>query len=321
MARNFQLEDSDEACEDVFIRSNFTIQDKNRNNEYYTQDQGGRSRQYLYPDVALSCWGNWSSVFLSHARPEHGRPHPFPRGFLDNPSTQARPDCAPASVPDSVTLRIYKSRRRNDRLESPRVGFRKVEDLVTTDHKFALGFVALGCVGGLVMGGRGAMVWAVVWWWCLRVLVLVVESVGVGVGERERERKGKGREGRVGKRRIRSTNTSSLLFRYLLRGVPYVITEHTDPSESSNTLSQTPDSKKNEKIFEYEEKEFMIRPGLEPGTFCETLTLKTNNHVSLVRKFEIFDSGNDRLFIPNSGISQSSKKTEVHRHRLTYITG
>ncbi|KAJ3850196.1 hypothetical protein EV368DRAFT_66813 [Lentinula lateritia] len=260
MARNFQLADSDEACEDVFIRSNFTIQDKNRNNEYYTQDQGGRSRQYLYPDVALSCWGNWSSVFLSHARPEHGRPHPFPRGFLDNPSTQARPDCAPASVPDSVTLRIYKSRRRNDRLESPRVGFRKVEDLVTTDHKFALGFVALGCVGGLVMGGRGAMVWAVVWWWCLRVLVLVlvVESAGVGVGERERERKGKGREGRVGKRRwkrsrsgsrgrsygagtlstrIRSTNTSSLLFRYryLLRVFPMLSLTPPNPRTPSQT--------------------------------------------------------------------------------------
>ncbi|KAH7874535.1 uncharacterized protein C8R40DRAFT_1069921 [Lentinula edodes] len=54
MAR-FALDECDESFENVFVHCE--TMDKNTTIKYYMQGQGGHPQQYLYPDIALSCWG------------------------------------------------------------------------------------------------------------------------------------------------------------------------------------------------------------------------------------------------------------------------
>ncbi|KAJ3846902.1 hypothetical protein EV368DRAFT_88375 [Lentinula lateritia] len=135
MAR-LALDECHESFEDVFVHCK--TMDKNTTIEYYTQDQGGHPRQYLYPDVALSCWET-GPQFSNHAcdPSTDGLTH-FQCGSLAIPhrkhdpivhqrSRQRHASWIVNDIPNKVST--------PERTDSPQVG--SVEDLVTINHKLA----------------------------------------------------------------------------------------------------------------------------------------------------------------------------------------
>ncbi|KAJ3861830.1 hypothetical protein EV359DRAFT_83949 [Lentinula novae-zelandiae] len=131
----FALDECDESFKDVFVHCE--TMDKNKNIEYYTQDQGGHPQQY--PDVALSCWGTGPQFSYHACDPSTiGLTH-FQGGSLaiphreHDPIVHQRSRQRYASFVDEIPSKVSTP----ERTDSPQVRFRKFEDLVTTDHEFA----------------------------------------------------------------------------------------------------------------------------------------------------------------------------------------
>ncbi|KAF8829018.1 hypothetical protein HHX47_DHR3000431 [Lentinula edodes] len=137
MAR-FALDECDESFENVFVHCE--TMDKNKIIEYYKQGQEGHPQQYLYPDVALSCWGTGPQFSYHACDPSTvGLTH-FQGGSLAIPHREHDPIVHQRSrqhhaswFVNDIPSKVLTPERPN----SPQVRFRKVEDLVTTDHKLA----------------------------------------------------------------------------------------------------------------------------------------------------------------------------------------
>ncbi|KAJ4468925.1 hypothetical protein C8R41DRAFT_925294 [Lentinula lateritia] len=137
MAR-FALDECDESFENVFVHCE--TMDKNTTIKYYMQGQGGHPQQYLYPDIALSCWGtgtefsyhmcNRSTVDLAHFQGGSlAIPHRKHDPIVNQRSRQQYASWVVNDIPSRVSTPEWT--------DSPQVRFRKLEDLVTTDHELA----------------------------------------------------------------------------------------------------------------------------------------------------------------------------------------
>ncbi|KAJ3847636.1 hypothetical protein EV368DRAFT_68943 [Lentinula lateritia] len=135
---NFQLDD--EACEDIFIRSETT--DKNITNENYTKGRAGHHPQSPSPssgDTHLSCWetGPQSSYHGCNLRAFSPIPCQSQRGSTMIPDREHDAVvrqrfgqfCAQRIQNNCFAPRIYNKVLTPDPLDIPQVRMREVEDL------------------------------------------------------------------------------------------------------------------------------------------------------------------------------------------------